>query len=197
MPPPPGRTAGSFWRSSKRSSPTAPEPQAPERLVPLGEIVATHGIAGWLKLNPYNSKSPTLSLAQEIFLEKAGIRSPQRLAAVKPHKNQLLVRLEGVDGINEAEKWIGSTLSVAETALPPLGAGEYYYYQAVGLEVFDNHGNRVGTIARLLSTPGGDLYVVQGEAKEYLIPVTKEIVEKVDFAAGRMIINPPAGLLEL
>jgi 16S rRNA processing protein RimM len=130
-------------------------------------------------------------------LEKDGLRSPHRLAAVKPHKNQLLVRLEGVDGINEAEKWIGSILSVVETALPPLGADEYYYYQVVGLEVFDAHGNRVGTIARLLSTPGGDLYVIQGEAKEYLIPVTKEIVEKIDFAAGRMIINPPEGLLEL
>jgi 16S rRNA processing protein RimM len=107
------------------------------------------------------------------------------------------VRLEGVDGINEAEKWIGSILSVAETALPPLDADEYYYYQVVGLEVFDTHGHRVGTIARLLSTPSGDLYVVQGEAKEYLIPVTKEIIEKIDFAAGRMIINPPEGLLEL
>jgi 16S rRNA processing protein RimM len=130
-------------------------------------------------------------------LEKDGLRSPQRLAAVKPHKNQLLVRFEGVEGINGAEKWIGSILSVAETALPPLGADEYYYYQVVGLEVFDAHGHRVGTIARLLSTPSGDLYVVQGEAKEYLIPVTKEIVEKIDFTVGRMIINPPEGLLEL
>lgn len=197
MPPPPGRTARSFWRSSKRSSPTAPEPQAPERLVPLGEIVATHGIEGWLKVNPYNPQSSTLSSTQEIFLEKDGLRSPQRLAAVKPHKNQLLVRLEGVDGINEAEKWIGSILSVAETELAPLGADEYYYYQVVGLEVFDTHGHRVGTIARLLSTPGGDLYVVEGEGKEYLVPVTKEIVEKIDFAAGKIIINPPEGLLEL
>ncbi len=130
-------------------------------------------------------------------MEKDGLRSPHRLQAVKPHKNQLLVRLEGVDGINEAEKWIGSILSVAETALPPLDADEYYYYQVVGLEVFDTHGHRVGTIVRLLSTPGGDLYVVQGEAKEYLIPVTKKIVEKIDFTAGRMIINPPDGLLEL
>jgi 16S rRNA processing protein RimM len=197
MPPPPGRTARSFWRSSKRSSPTAPEPQAPERLVPLGEIVATHGIAGWLKLNPYNSKSPTLVSTRKIFLEKDGARSAHRVQAIKPHKNQLLVRLQGVDGIDAAEKWIGAIVSVAELDLPALSADEYYYYQVVGLEVFDTHGNRVGTIARLLSTPGGDLYVVQGEAKEYLIPVTKEIVEKIDFTTGRIIINPPEGLLEL
>jgi 16S rRNA processing protein RimM len=58
-------------------------------------------------------------------------------------------------------------------------------------------GNHIGKITRLQSTPGGDLYVVEGEAKEYLIPVTKEIVKKSDLAAGRVIINPPEGLLEL
>jgi 16S rRNA processing protein RimM len=168
-----------------------------ERLIPLGEIVATHGIAGWLKLKPYNPQSTSLFSTQEIVLEKDGVRSPHRLKAIKPHKNHLLVLFEAVEGINEAEKWIGSTLSVAEIDLPPLGPGEYYYYQALGLEVFDTQGERIGKVERVLSTPGGDLYIVQGKANEYLIPVTKEIIEKVDFPAGRMIINPPAGLLDL
>ena len=66
-----------------------------------------------------------------------------------------------------------------------------------GLEVFDTRGERLGVVERIWSKPGGDLYVVKGDAKEYLIPVTKEIVEKIDLAAGKMIINPPEGLLEL
>ena len=93
------------------------------------------------------------------------------------YRNQLLLHHDGVEGINEAKEWIGSIVSVAETELPPLGADEYYYYQVVGLDVFDTQGSRVGTIMRIWSTPGGDLYVVQGEAKEYLIPVAKEIIE--------------------
>ena len=166
-------------------------------MIALGEIVATHGIEGWLKLRAYNPQSPTLFSTQEIFLEKDGVRSPQRLQAIKPHKTHLLVRFEGAEDINEAKRWIGSILSVAETQLPPLGADEYYYYQVVGLEVCDTRGERIGTITRIWSTPGGDLYVVQGESKEYLIPVTKEIIQKIDFDAGRVIINPPEGLLEL
>ncbi|HEY2987046.1 MAG TPA: ribosome maturation factor RimM [Candidatus Binatia bacterium] len=185
------------WRSSKRNNPTASPSEAPDRLVSLGEIVATHGIDGWLKLRPYNPNSPTLLATQEIFLEKNGARSPQRLESVKPHKNQLLVRLAGVDGINAAKKWIGSTVSVVEAQLPPLNPDEYYYYQVVGLDVFDTKSNRIGTIARITSTPACDLYVVEGEAKEYLIPVTKEVIEKIDLAAGRVIIDPPEGLLEL
>jgi 16S rRNA processing protein RimM len=116
---------------------------------------------------------------------------------VKPHKNQLLVLLEGIDGINAAQKWVGSIVSVPEANLPALGADEYYYYQVVGLDVFDTQGNRIGKITRIWPTPSGDLYVVEGEAKEHLIPVTKEIVEKIDFDSGKVIINPPAGLLEL
>jgi 16S rRNA processing protein RimM len=88
-------------------------------------------------------------------------------------------------------------LSVPEADLPALGDNEYYYYQVVGLEVFDTKGARIGTIARLWPTAGGDLYVVQDGAKEYLIPVVKEIVTKIDFDAGRVIIDPPEGLLEL
>ena len=67
----------------------------------------------------------------------------------------------------------------------------------VGLEVFDTKGERIGVIVRTWPTPGGELYVVNGPSKEHLIPAVKEIIEKVDFAAGRMIINPPEGLLDL
>lgn len=108
-----------------------------------------------------------------------------------------MIHLEGVDSINDAKQWIGSELSVPEAELPPLGDNEYYYYQVVGLEVFDTKGARIGTIARLWPTAGGDLYVVQDGEKEYLIPVVKEIVTKIDFDAGRVIIDPPEGLLEL
>ncbi len=109
----------------------------------------------------------------------------------------MLIRLAGVEEINQAQKWIGWIVSVAETDLPPLQDDEYYYYQVVGLEVFTTGGKFLGKIARITPTPGGDLYVVESEAKEYLIPVTKEIIQKIDFDAGRVIINPPEGLLEL
>ena len=168
-----------------------------ERLVPLGEIVATHGIVGWLKLRLYNPESPTLLLTQEVVLEKAGLSAPQRLKGIKGHKNNLLVLLDGVDGIDAAGKWVGAVVSVSEAQLPPLSVNEYYYYQVVGLEVFDTRGARIGVIERIWSKAGGDLYVVKGDSKEYLIPIVKEIVAKIDFAAGRITINPPAGLLDL
>jgi 16S rRNA processing protein RimM len=159
--------------------------------------VATHGIRGWLKVNPYNPETKVFSAAREVFLEKDGVRTAHELESSKSQPRQFLIKFSGIDGIDEARKWIGFELCVAETALESLQAGEYYQYQAIGFEVVDINGERIGTISGILSTPAGDLYVVQGAEKEHLIPAIKEFVEKVDLAAGRMIINPPPGLLDL
>ena len=166
-------------------------------LVPLGEIVTTHGLNGWLKLNPFNLNSTALVSGVAIVLEKTGQRSAHRLEASNPHRNQLLIKFAGVDSIDHAELLVGSTLLLEETALDSLEPGQYYHYQVAGFEVFAASGERIGIISSTLSTPGGDLYVVQGPAKEYLIPAVKEFIDKVDFTTGRMIINPPEGLLDL
>lgn len=168
-----------------------------ERLVPLGEIVATHGINGWLKLKPYNTQTTVLTAAREVWLEKDGTRRMDEIAMSRAYKNQFLVKLSGVDRIDDAQERVGSVLSVAERDLGSLPAGEYYHYQVIGLEVFDIQGERIGVVTRTWSTPAGELYVVTGPLKEYLIPAVKEIIEKVDFAAGKLIINPPEGLLDL
>ena len=168
-----------------------------EPLVPLGEFVATHGLDGWLRLNPFNPHSETLSPGLEVFLEHAGARTSHKIESSRPHKKQFLIKLRGVDHIDGARQYIGATLLVDDAALAALAPGQYYQYQVIGFQVVDQDGRVVGTLVSTLSTPGGELYVVQGAAKQHLIPAVKEIVEKVDFAAKKIVINPPDGLLDL
>lgn len=183
---------------SKRNNPAGAPEKKPERLVPLGEIVTTHGIRGWLKLKPYNPETAGLSLTQTVVLKKGEeVYSRHSLEASRVHKGQLLIKLEGIDQIDEAEKWVGSTLAVAEEALQPLEPGEYYHYQVVGFTVYDTQGRWLGILTRIWSKKGGDLYVVQGNDKEYLIPAVREVIEKIDLPGGKIIINPPPGLLDL
>ena len=165
--------------------------------VPLGEIVATHGLDGWLKLNPFNPDSSALATGVEVRLEKSGQQSIHQLESSKPHKRQFLIKLRGVDRIEAAQPLIGSTLLISEETLDPLEPGQYYHYQVIGFAVIDLHGAVVGTITGTLSTAGGELYVVRGADKEHLIPAVKEIIEKVDFDARKVIVNPPQGLLDL
>ena len=168
-----------------------------DRLIPLGKLVATHGIDGWLKLKIYNLQSAILGLGRQIVLEKGGIHSSHFLESSKVHKGHLLVKLRGTNEINSAKNWVGSTLLVAEQELQPPDPGEYYYYQAVGLDVFDTHGDWIGKVTKIWFKEGGDLYVVSDASREYLVPAVKEVIEKIDLPAGKMIINPPEGLLEV
>lgn len=168
-----------------------------EPLVPLGEIVTTHGLAGWLKLNPFNRDTLALGAGAEVFLQIQGAESPFEIEASRPHRSQWLIKLKGIDSIDAAVRWVGARLSVRQADLDELGPGEYYHYQVIGFEVFSVSGKRIGTISSTLSTPAGELYVVQGSEREHLIPAVKEMIEKVDFDAGTMVINPPEGLLDL
>ena len=170
-----------------------------EQRVPLGEIATTHGLDGWLKLNAFNSDTATLVAGRSVYLDLGESQATLELAAdAKPFKKQFLIKLRGVDDIDAAQRWVGATLSVAETALEPLEPGQYYHYQVIGFEVFHKDGKRIGTIASLLSTAGGDILVVKEEAgKEYLIPAVKEIVDKVDFDSRSVVVDPPEGLLDL
>ncbi|MFQ5851522.1 MAG: ribosome maturation factor RimM [Candidatus Binatia bacterium] len=171
--------------------------RASKRLIQLGELVATHGIEGWLRLKPYNPQSRVFSLVREIFLEKDGVTSPHILELSRAHKGHVLVKLQGTNEIDQAKKWVGFVLSVAEDVLQPLRPGEYYYYQVLGFDVFDTRGEWIGKITRIWFKEGGDLYVVAGSSRDYLIPAAKEVVEKLDLRAGKMIINPPEGLLDV
>jgi 16S rRNA processing protein RimM len=168
-----------------------------ERLVPLGEIATTHGLEGWLKLNPFNPETTALKSVCVVYLEREGTRAAYKLERNRLHNRQILVKFQGIDSIEAAKNLVGATLCVAEESLPSLEPGQYYHFQAIGLEVFDSQGNRLGTVTRTWSAGGGELYIVTGSNKEYLIPAVKEIIAKIDFNAGKMIINPPEGLLDL
>ena len=168
-----------------------------EPLVPLGEIVATHGLDGWLRLNPLNPQSETLGPGVQVYLENAGTPSPYEIESSQPHKKQFLVKLRNVDHIDVARALIGATLLVEDSALAALKTGQFYQYQVIGFQVVDTEGRAIGKLVSTLSTAGGELYVVQGPTREHLIPAVKEIVEKVDFDAKKMVINPPDGLLDL
>lgn len=168
-----------------------------EPLVPLGKIATTHGLNGWLKFNPYNPDTTALVPGAEVVLEKAEEQTGHRVEASHPHQHQILLKLEDINNLDEASRQVGAKLCVREATLEALDPGQYYHYQVRGFEVYHLSGEHVGTISAMLSTSGGALYVVQGPEREHLIPAVKEFIEKVDFAARRVIINPPEGLLDL
>ena len=108
----------------------------------------------------------------------------------------MLLRIAGVDSIEAAESFIGLTLAVPEHALPAPAPGEVYVYQLEGLDVVTNAGERLGTIERSFSNGANEVLVVQDGSREILIPMIADVVQAIDLAGNRVVIDPIPGLLD-
>ncbi len=106
--------------------------------------------------------------------------------------------LESVKDRNQAERLVGSVLFVEKSRLPVLDEDTYYWFELVGLSVYDTTGFLLGCIDEVISTGGNDVYVVKGKKdgqyREMLIPAIGDVVLNIDLESKSMIVDPPEGL---
>ncbi len=113
------------------------------------------------------------------------------IASVRPHKDRLLLRFEGVDDANAAEAYAGSTLYAGRDKLD-VGEGEYLDVDLVGCSVVGVDGKEYGEVGAVEHYPASDMLVVNNR----MVPMVHAIVKNIDIAAKRITVDPPAGLLE-
>ncbi|MCW2674294.1 MAG: rRNA processing protein RimM [Frankiales bacterium] len=111
----------------------------------------------------------------------------------------LVIAFEGVHDRNAAEALRDTLVHVDRSELPQLeDDDDFYDTQLVGLVAVLLDGEPLGTVDDVLHLPGGDVLSVRREgAAEVLVPFVRAIVPTVDLAAGRLVVDPPEGLLDL
>jgi len=91
----------------------------------------------------------------------------------------------------------GREVYIRRDQFPELSDGEYYWCDLIGLVVQSEDGETLGELVDIFETGSNDVYVVAAGEREILIPATEEVVLDVDLDAGRMVVRPPDGLLDL
>lgn len=163
----------------------------------VGRITGAHGLKGALRLRPDNPDSDTLEQVARVFLESAGQAREFRLIGMtRLNATTRRITLEGVADVNAAEALKGAVVMLATEDVPAAKPGEFYYYEAIGCEVFLTDGSRIGTIEEIFSTGAHDIWVVRDSKREVLVPVIEDVVKAMDFAARRVTIEPIPGLLD-
>lgn len=109
------------------------------------------------------------------------------------HGDQLILKFKGVDTISGAEKLAGFEVSIPFEQRAALGEEEFYESDLVGCEVIDATGRSLGLVTEFEETGGTALLHVG----DLMIPFAKSICTKIDPANKQIIVNPPAGLLDL
>jgi 16S rRNA processing protein RimM len=170
----------------------------------VGHLNKPHGTKGELFAWPLTDHPESVYVPGTVFLSGALEDAqpdpdlpPLRLSSVRPFKRGFLVSFGGVHDREGAERIQGRYLFRETEALEPLAEGEVFYHQLVGMEVVTKEGEMVGKITEVYELRPADLLEVRGPKGEMMIPFLSEIVVDVDADAGRMVIDPPDGLLDL
>ena len=170
--------------------PNKPSSTPPERLV-VGQVIRPWGMRGQVKIESFSDFPQRFRPGMRLLI---GDQSYLCETVTRPPRS-LVLKLQGVESLEEAERLRGAVLEVLIVEAEPLPEGSYYYYQVLGLEVYTVDGDHLGQVTDILPTGSNDVYVVQGSRGEVLVPATAEVITALDLEAGRITIEPLRGLL--
>jgi 16S rRNA processing protein RimM len=167
-----------------------PEP----KFLTVARVLRAWGIRGDLKVKPFTDRPDDLAGLKQVFVGPQQIRYDVK--SFRSYQGNWLLTLEGVETRAAAERLHGQWIAIPREAQRPLDENEYRSYQIIGLCVETSEGETLGTLTEILKTGANDVYVVQSERGEILLPARAEVIKSIDLENGRMIVDLPAGLLE-
>ncbi|MDH7479866.1 MAG: ribosome maturation factor RimM [Syntrophomonadaceae bacterium] len=167
------------------------------RVITIGQVTTTHGNRGEVRVLPLTDFPGRFSRLREIILEHDGRKEKVCLESARPHRQFVILKLQGIDDPEAAQRLRGARLQISEAELMPLPEGHYYIFQLLGLSVYTEEGKYLGIIDDIFRTGSNDVYrVIHEERKELLVPALKQVVTDIDLVNRRMVIRPLPGLLE-
>lgn len=166
-----------------------------KRYLEAGRIVATHGVRGEVRAEPWCSTPEFLLQFGTLYFDKgAGAR---RVLSARRHKSMVIFRLEGIETVEQAIPLLRQVIYIDREQVQ-LPEGHYFEQDLIGLAVCDAQtGREYGTLTSVGHTGANDVYgVTPAQGGEVLIPAIREVVRSVDLDAGVMTITPLKGLFD-
>jgi 16S rRNA processing protein RimM len=170
----------------------------PDRLT-VGRIGKPQGLRGEVTVE-VRTDAPEVRFADgSVLLTDPPERGPLTVASTRDQNGRLVVAFEGVPDRNAAERLRNTMLLVDAGDVPPTDdPDEFHDTQLSGLSAELVDGTMLGVVTDVLHLPHGDVLVVRREeGSEVLVPFVRAIVPEVDIAGGRLVVDPPEGLLDL
>ncbi|MDE5771729.1 MAG: ribosome maturation factor RimM [Ruminococcus sp.] len=159
-----------------------------------GKIVNTHGIRGEVKIMPYTDVPELLCEFERLFIGKD--KTEIIIERSRVAKNMVIAKLEGIDTPEQAEKLRNKLLYMHRDDLE-LDDNTYFIQDLIGIEVKDaDTGFVYGKITDVMQTGANDVYVIEGNGREYLVPAIADVVISTDIDANSMTIRALEGLFE-
>lgn len=151
----------------------------------VGKIVNTHGLKGEVKVIPLTDDPKRYNELEFVLID--GVK--RNIEGCKYQKDRVIVKVEGINSIEEAEKYKNKYMEIPREYAIPLEEDTYYIADIIGCSVYDTEGKNLGEVYDVIQTKNNDVYWIR-KPKELLIPVLLDIVMDIDVENKKIVIKP-------
>ncbi|MCF8104620.1 MAG: ribosome maturation factor RimM [Desulfohalobiaceae bacterium] len=165
----------------------------------VGAVSKPHGLKGEICVKSYTDSPFLFQELKRIYLRLPD-RFPKRytVESVRFNRDRPLLSLQEIRGRDQARDLAGAEVLIRRKDLPEQDANEVMIADLVGLEVFRPDGRSLGSIQEVQVHSGQEIWVISGaKGEEILLPAVDQFVLEIDVRAGRAVVEPPPGLIEL
>lgn len=161
----------------------------------VGQIVGTHGVKGEMRVNPWCDSPTFMKNFDTLYYDKKGEKSV-KVTGCRPHGNIVLLKLEGVETVEQASAMRGKTLFMKRSDIH-LPQGEYFVQELIGCKVFDaDTSKEYGVISAVSETGANDVWHIKSGEDEFLIPAIPDVLNTIDVENGIIKIRPLRGIFD-
>lgn len=168
-----------------------------EKYLEIGQIVNTFGIKGQVKIVPFTDDITRFDELKEIYVEKKNELKLFQIEQVNYKKNMVILKLKGIETVEEAEKLRNCYLKIDRKDAKKLPKDTYFIVDLIGLDVYTDEGKLIGKVDDIYNAGSSDIYVVKDElGKQILLPAIKDVLKEVDLENQKIIVHLIKGLVD-
>ena len=161
----------------------------------VGQIVNTHGLRGHVKVVPFTDDINRFKSLKSVYIDFKNQLIECKIQEVKFIKKLVRLKFEGIDNINDAEKYKGCYLKISRKDAKKLEKDTYFIADLIGLDVYNLENNKIGVLKDIFPTGSNDVYVVELEdRKQVLLPAISKVIKEIDIEQGKIVVDINQGV---
>ncbi len=162
--------------------------------IPIGKLIKTHGFKGEVEFGPSVRDSTIYINIKRVALDDEA-KVIKQIQSFRGHESRLIIKLKDCNSIEDAQKLCGSEVFIHRDDFESLPDGDHYWFEILGLQVYDEDGKHYGHIVEIMETGSNDVYVVQDGKKELLLPMIDSVVKSISVKENKLVFRVVEGLL--
>lgn len=164
----------------------------------LGKIVSKYSFKGEVLVKLDTDDPQIYENMESVFVSLGNNLIPFFIDRCRLHKSDLLrIDFEEVKTESDADRIMGSALYLPLNMLPKLTGDKFYFHEVIGFTLLDSLHGDIGVVESVNDSTAQALFEVKKGDKQLLIPITDEIITKVDRANSTISVTTPEGLVAL